>query len=183
MAKEENPTTNAVLGLLAAGAIIGIALVAPGVPGAIVKLGKQFRRYERKRLRQIVKRLADQEVISFKQEGEETIVKITEKGKQKILKFDIDKLQIREPDSWDGRWRIVLFDVPETKKLAREALRRKLKELGFYQLQKSAFVYPYECKEEISFIRAVYEIKDCTKYVVVEELEEEDFFKSWFGVS
>ena len=165
MAKEENPTTKAVLSLLAAWAIIGIAVVAPGVPGAIVKLGRQFKRYERKRLRQIVKRLARQEVVSFKQEGEETIVKITEKGKQKILKFDIDNLQIKEPDTWDGKWRIVLFDVPETKKLAREALRRKLKELGFYQFQKSAFIYPFECKNVIDFIRVTYEIGDFVKYI------------------
>jgi len=182
MAEKESPTTDAVLNLLAAGAIIGIALVAPGVPGAIVKLGKQFSRYEKKRLRQIVKRLADQEVISFKQEGEETVVKITDKGKQKILKFDIDKLQIKKPDSWDGKWRIVLFDIPEDKKLAREALRRKLKELGFYQFQKSAFIYPFECKDIIDFIRAIYEIKDNVKYVETEEIEEEGFFRDWFSV-
>ena len=135
-----------------------------------------------KRLRQIVKRLADQEVISFKQKGEETVVKITEKGKQKILRFNIDNLQIKQPRKWDGKWRIVIFDIPEYKKKAREALRWKLKELGFYQLQKSAFLYPFECKDEITFITANYEIKNDTKYIVAEEIEEEEFFKSWFGV-
>ena len=182
MAKEENPTTKAVLSLLAVGAIIGIAVIAPGVPGAIMKLGRQFKKYERKRLRQIVKRLARQEVISFKQEGEETIVKITEKGKKKILRFDIDNLQIKEPDIWDGKWRVVLFDVPETKKLAREVLRRKLKELRFYQFQKSAFIYPFECRDVIDFIRATYEIGDFVKYIETKDLEEEEFFRDWFGL-
>lgn len=183
MASEENPRVNMVLGLIAAGAILTLAIVAPGVPGALVKLGRQFKKYNKKRLRQIVKRLSDQELISFREGREDTIVTLTEKGKLKALKFNIDNLKIAEPVRWDGKWRIVLFDIPESKKAGRETLRRKLKELGFYQFQKSAFIHPFECKDEVSFIRANFEIKDYVKYLVVSQLEEEDFFKNWFGLS
>lgn len=180
--KEENPKVNIVLGLLAAGAILAVAIIAPGVPGAIVKLSRQFKKYNKRRLRQIVKRLSDQELISFRKEGGDTVVTLTEKGKLKTLKFNIDNLKIKEQERWDGRWRIVLFDIPESKKVAREALRRKLKELGFFRLQKSAFVYPFGCKNEIDFIRSVYEVKDNVKYLEVSKIEEESFLRDIFGI-
>ena len=56
----------------------------------------------------------------------------------------------------DGEWRIVIFDIPEKFKKAREALRMKLKELGFLELQKSVFIFPYECEDEINFIVEVF---------------------------
>lgn len=183
VAEIENPKVEIILVLLAAGAILTLALIAPGVPGAIYKLSKQFKRYPKKRLRQIIKRIADQELVSFKEEGGEVTVKLTEKGKLKVLKYNIDNLKIEPPEKWDEKWRIVLFDIPEAKKVARNALRRKLKDLGFYQFQKSAFIYPFECKNEISFIRANYEVKNYVKYIVAAQLEEENFFKSWFGVN
>jgi DNA-binding transcriptional regulator PaaX len=37
---------------------------------------------------------------------------------------------------WDEKWRIVAFDIPEKFKTGRDALRRKLKEVGFHELQK-----------------------------------------------
>lgn len=182
MSDKENPTTNLVLGLVAAGAMLAVAVVAPGVPGAMLKLGRQFKKYDKRRLRQVVKRLSRQELISFRQEGRDTVVTLSEKGRARTLRFDVDNLKIKEPDAWDEKWRIVLFDIPESKKLARDAFRRKLKELGFYQFQKSAFIYPFECRNEIDFVRSIYEINDYTKYLIAEELEDEEFFKGWFGV-
>src|SRR3990167_2211250 len=55
-------------------------------------------------------------------------------------------------EKWDKKWRVVIFDIPEKSRMARDALRRKLKELEFRELQKSVFVHPYECKKEIDFI-------------------------------
>ena len=171
-----------VLNLLTAGAVITVGIIAPGIPWAIVKLGKEFKQYNKKRLRQIVKRLSDQELISFQQEGKDTIITLSEKGRLKVLKFDVDNIRIKEPVVWDGKWRIVVFDIPEHKKKAREILRKKLKELGFYQFQKSTFLYPFECKDEISFLRANLEVVGYTKYLVVDEIEESEFFEKWFGI-
>lgn len=32
-------------------------------------------------------------------------------------------------------------------------MRKELKRMSFYQLQKSVFIYPFQCKDEIEFIR------------------------------
>jgi len=180
--EQENPTVDVVLRLLAAGALLTVAVVAPGVPWAIARLSRDFKKYNKRRLRHVVKRLADQEVIGFSERSGETTVTLTEKGKLKMLKFDLDNMSIQEPDDWDGKWRLVVFDIPEYKKAAREMLRRKLKHLGFFKLQKSTFVHPFDCKDEIIFLKSVFEIGDYVKFMIVEEIEEEEFLKNWFGL-
>src|SRR3989344_4593151 len=60
--------------------------------------------------------------------------------------------EIKKPARWDKLWRLVIFDIPEEERTGRMALAAKLKELGFYPLQKSVFIHPYECKDEIDFI-------------------------------
>lgn len=74
---------------------------------------------------------------------------LTPEGKKLYDQNNLDKITISRPDVWDGKWRIVIFDVPEEFRSVRNVLRRKLKGLGFTLIQKSAFCCPYPCKEEI----------------------------------
>ena len=53
---------------------------------------------------------------------------------------------------WDKKWRIVIFDIPQELHKNRNYFRNKLKYLGFYMLQKSVFVIPYPCEEELGLI-------------------------------
>ena len=61
---------------------------------------------------------------------------------------------------WDKKWRLVIFDIPEKKKPAREALREKLKDLGFAKLQDSVWVTPFPCENEIKLIKLVFNLSD-----------------------
>jgi DNA-binding transcriptional regulator PaaX len=47
---------------------------------------------------------------------------------------------------------LVIFDIPEAYRKHRVAFRNKLKQLGFAQFQKSVWIHPYECENEISFL-------------------------------
>ncbi len=74
-----------------------------------------------------------------------------------MLAYDLDKISLKK-NSWDGIWRLVIFDIPDDQKKAREALRQKIKEMGFYSLQKSVFITPYECENEIDFVCSIFDI-------------------------
>ncbi|HXK41067.1 MAG TPA: CRISPR-associated endonuclease Cas2 [Candidatus Paceibacterota bacterium] len=100
-------------------------------------------------------------------------IKISGSGIERIRRFDFDNLRIEPMRKWDKRWRIVLFDIPDTKKVAREALRRKLKELGFQRLQKSVFVCPWECVDEIIFLRKFFEIEPYVSIILAEAIDNE----------
>lgn len=51
---------------------------------------------------------------------------------------------------WDKKWRIVIFDIPQELHNKRNIFRARLKSLGFYMIQKSVFVFPYPCEEELA---------------------------------
>lgn len=51
---------------------------------------------------------------------------------------------------WDGRWRIVIFDIKEKTRLLREGLRRKLLSLGFGRWQRSVYISPHPIEEEMN---------------------------------
>lgn len=50
---------------------------------------------------------------------------------------------------WDKKWRLILFDIPVEMEKQRQAFRKKLKHIDCYMIQKSVFVFPYPCHEEI----------------------------------
>lgn len=63
----------------------------------------------------------------------QVILKLTELGQEALgPKFDENK--------WDGKWRIVIFDIPEDKRGIRDLFRRRLKSWGFQNWQQSVWV-------------------------------------------
>jgi DNA-binding transcriptional regulator PaaX len=83
-------------------------------------------------------------------ENKEKYYELTDCGRQIVKKNFYLDFKVKKPDSWDGLWRVVIFDVPEKFRQSRDILRRKLTESNFYQIQKSGYVYPYECTKEVS---------------------------------
>ena len=79
----------------------------------------------------------------------------TKKG-EKWRKQTLRKYFGLRVDRWDGKWRIVIFDIPQKLHTKRVSFTRKLKQLGFYPIQKSVYVLPYFCEEEVgSFVGAL----------------------------
>lgn len=105
------------------------------------------------------------------------------RGRQVALTYKFDELQIKKPSRWDRKWRLVMFDIPHVKKRARDALRNKLRELGFYQLQKSVFIYPYPCENEIDFIAEVFNIRRHILLITANDFEGSDKLQYYFGLS
>ncbi|HEY9584814.1 MAG TPA: hypothetical protein VJI33_04565 [Candidatus Paceibacterota bacterium] len=72
--------------------------------------------------------------------------KITAQGKTRLNSLTLESEDALVPQTWDGFWRIILLDLPETRKSERESLRYLLKKAGFMCLKNSAWIspYPYE---------------------------------------
>jgi|SRR3989344_2243922 len=71
---------------------------------------------------------------------------------------------------WDGRWRVIIFDIPQEFHNERNSLRKKLKNLGFYMLQKSVFVFPYPCEEELGDLCSSLNIDEYIDILVAESV-------------
>ena len=69
--------------------------------------------------------------------------RLTQKGRQKLASLKLDSKNSLANPNWDGKWRIVLLDLPEERKAERESLRYLLKKAGFTRLKNSAWVSPF----------------------------------------
>ena len=142
--------------VLAAVALLALTAVAATAPNVLSLLGNTIPKRKAQNAFYGLKRRGLVEFISEK-DGKET-VKLTIKGRSKVKEMDLDAITIKMPKKWDEKWRIVIFDIPNRHTAAREALREKLKELGFCSLQKSVWAYPYPCEEEILFVENAFEV-------------------------
>lgn len=100
-------------------------------------------------------------------------VKITEYGKSIIKDFEISEMKLDRSGPWDGKWRIVMFDVPIQLNNSRLAFTEKLKELGFMMVQKSVWVCPYKCEEQIRVLRKFYGIEQFVTLIVADDVEDQ----------
>ncbi len=105
-------------------------------------------------------------------------VKITRMGEDVVREIDVDSLELKKQGNWDGKWRVVIFDVPVKQNRSRLAFSDKIKELGFVMVQKSVWAYPYECYEELMILRKYFNVERFVSYFEATEIEDE---REWRG--
>ncbi len=121
---------------------------------------------DRKRLYQLLRRLRAKGLIKvIKHANGVEKIQIDEKGKKRWLQYQFNDLKLKSLKRWDKKWRIVLFDIPESQKHLRDSLRKKIQKMGFLEFQKSVFIYPYPCEDEINFVINFFNIEDYVYYL------------------
>lgn len=175
--------TQVALCVLAVASMPALIFVAAAM-GNAVQLFRQFdvaKKFNDKQIKRAMYHLRQERLIEYVTERSgKSIVRITRKGKNYLRAFTIDLIQIKKPAKWDGKWRLVMFDIPIRFTKGREALRFHLKELDFYQFQKSAWIYPYPCEDEIIFIANFYGIGKYVEVLTVDSMLREVKAKKHF---
>ncbi len=130
------------------------------------------REYERQKARrhfsQFIRYLEEKGYIKVKNlEGTKGIL-LTQKGTERVLQT---RRKIKEKKKRkDGKWIMIIFDIPEERKGTREFLRDALVDLGYEQFQKSVWVCPYDVYEETEEAIRSYRIIPYVKLFLIEEL-------------
>ncbi|MBI4022823.1 hypothetical protein HY375_01515 [Candidatus Berkelbacteria bacterium] len=86
-------------------------------------------------------------------------VTVTSKTRLFLPAFEEESLELERPKRWDGRWRVVIWDVPEKRREDRDRLRATLTRLGFVHIQHSAWICPWPCRDEIDWLRERYKLE------------------------
>lgn len=102
--------------------------------------------YKKETLHSVICRLAKERWLRKKRLGSGVAVSLTKKGWEFLAeKFPLTRRGLK----WDGRWRVVIFDINEKERRQRAVLRQYLKFLGFGQLQESVWLSPFPVEEEL----------------------------------
>jgi DNA-binding transcriptional regulator PaaX len=160
--------------------IVGIGIVAPNVLSAMKKMGL----ITHPRQIESIKRSRDKLVNKGLLENKNGQLKITEHGKRYLFKclFLGENKELNKKKKWDGKWRVLIFDIPETRRFDRDSIRYALVSIGFMRLQDSVWVYPYNCEDLISLLKADTETGEDVLYMIVEALENDGPIKKYFGL-
>lgn len=150
------PMRNLILRTLAAGGIMSVALVAPKTLSLLKMLdrGAANRKNLYRRITQAITRLEHSGLVQTSGRHGRRDVALTESGHAVIKTIYTSEYSIPEPAFWDGKWRVVMFDIREKRRKTRSQLRSLLSSAGFLRLQDSVWIYPYPCDDFIGLVRA-----------------------------
>jgi|SRR3989338_8084217 len=98
---------------------------------------------ERYAITRSLKGLREAGLIEHISSPQNEYARLTSEGKKKVHSLELDSDTTLVNTSWDGFWRIILLDLPESRKSERESLRYLLKKAGFVCLKNSAWISPY----------------------------------------
>ena len=168
--------------LIVVGAVC-IAATSPYFIRNLMRAFKNAKKYDKKKVYDTFYILQKQGDIRIAKKNKQIYISLTEKGKRKAGWMQIDRLKIKRPKKWDRKWRIVIFDISHLKNLHRDAFRGKLKELGFFPLQKSVWVHPFRCRDEVVLLRNFFGLTEKEiRLILADKIEKDGELKRVFGV-
>ena len=178
-------TSKAILAVLAIGSVVFVGALAPNIFQVLRSFNiKRFDKFNEDSIRNSIYSLQRNGFIRIiKEKNGKTKVLLTNKGKNRIKEFSIETLTIKKHEHWDRKWRVVIFDIPVKFNDGRSALRYKMKELGFIYLQRSVWVFPYPCEDEILFIAKTYNVDSFIDVLLVDSFLKEDKLKKIFNLT
>ncbi|OHA64383.1 MAG: hypothetical protein A2842_00655 [Candidatus Wildermuthbacteria bacterium RIFCSPHIGHO2_01_FULL_48_25] len=141
----------------------------------------QRKKYPRKKFCDTFTRLHRKGLVAIEQQGHRVRVALTPEGKKLAGYMQIDRLEIKRPQKWDGMWRLILFDIPNLKNHQRNAFRGTLEELGFLPLQKSVWVHAFDCVAEIELLKDFFGLREEeVRFILAKNIGSDNLLRKHF---
>ncbi len=171
----KNRTKYLILETIKIAGVLSVALVAPNILSGLAKLGV----IATPRAGEIAKRSYTRMVAAGLVKFDGKFLRLTEKGK-----FELDRMSMAtiKPKKWDRKWRVLIFDIPDYRRSLRDKVRRTLRMIGFERLQDSVWIYPYDCEDHITLLKADFKVGKDMLYMVVDSLEGDSWLRKHFAL-
>lgn len=183
-------TPRGVLEALVIGGGIAAALAAgPTVFAVLAGAGFVFSADEkivRRKVKSSVQYLRRRKYITLVKNKDGMRISATRKGeaiiKAHLARRDLLK-PIERPARWDGKWRLVLFDIASDERTKRNAFRSMVRRLGAVMVQKSVWVHPFDCSEQIDLLRDAFTFSEKElRLVVADSIGDDRKYRMHFGI-
>ena len=171
--------------VLSAIAVSGVLLIAMAAPNALQLLGKYAKNKRRfpDETRSALSRLAKKGLVVFEETSGRKYARITPAGEQKLAREDaLLRFTSGVRRRWDGRYRLVMFDISERRKGARNRLASEMRSWGFLRLQDSVWLYPYDCEEIIALLKTNLLLGREVIYAIVEHMENDRWVRKHYNL-
>lgn len=134
--------------------------------GSLIRLLKEFGHNEQS-VRAAISRMYKQGWVDSRKEGNKSYYFLTERG---IDRMDEAAKRIFKlnPEKWDGKWRMLIYSIPEEKRNIRDELRKELMWSGFGSIANSSFISPNDLTKQVYLLIDKYDIKEYVHYFIAE---------------
>lgn len=179
------PIGKIILSVIGLTALVSVAVIAPNAVQILKIFGFPKKRFDRQKyhINTALKTLQRNGLIEIigKANGDKC-ARLTTEGKKTLVKFEIEGLLKHKPIKWDGKYRVVIFDIKEKTRFSRDDLRYMLIKFGFLRLQNSVWVYPYPCEGVINLLRTNLNLEkgDEVIYMTVDSIENDAWLRKEF---
>lgn len=170
----------AVLKTVSFSGVLSVALLTPNALQVLKQFGFAPRARQTEVIRRARERLLARGLLKYARNG---YLELTAKGESELACLERTNYQLPKPKRWDGKWRILIFDISEKRKWLRDRIRATLIAIGFKRLQYSVFIYPYDCEDVVALLKADFKIGKDLLYMIVDELESDRHLCDWFGLN
>ena len=151
--------------------LAGITIVAPNALQGLVPLLKKTP-VKASGYSRVLKELKRQGLVHITKSGGEIHYTLTPAGAYRLQEVIVDELVIPRPSNWDKRWRLVAFDIPIAQSRSRQKFVVKLQALNFTMLQKSLWVHPFPCFDQIEQLAGHYNVFRYCSLMEIDRLDE-----------
>lgn len=175
---KKNEIKKLILETVKVAGLVSVVVVAPNVVGAMAKVGLIRSPRQKDLVERSYQRLVRQGLLKF--EGKN--LRLTPKGEQALQLLEFRDYKQQKPLRWDGKWRILMFDIPEHRKGLRQKVRSTFVDLGFVRLQDSVWVYPYDCEDLVTLLKADFKVGKDILYIIADSIENDRTLRRQFNL-
>lgn len=177
--KKKRNIQQAVLATVAMAGIVAVGAIAGNAVQLLEYLPNES--YNLKyRMKSVASRLVAKKYAVWVERDGKKFLRLTPAGRA-AFEFEQAKVTLKnQKKKWDGRWRMVVFDIPERRRAVRLRLRAVMNEIGFVRLQDSVWVYPYDCEDFIALLKAELKIGKDVLYAIADTIEYDKGIRAHF---
>lgn len=150
---------------------VPVKSLEPGLPG-VAKYVAEFTRLTPKEIQPYIRYMKEKGWIAFSEFRGEFYFVVTSRGKKHWKKQQIPAELPKTPLK-DARWLVVMFDIPNKHKTARDKFRKQLLSWGFAKVMESTFVTPYDWATAVENVRMLFGIAPYVRLFRVASIERE----------
>jgi hypothetical protein len=178
--KKREDLQRIILKTVAAAGVLSIAVLAPNVLGAMAKIKMRPTKHATHSIYRSRNRLIEKGWLKRDKRG---LLLITSQGERALLTMQAFSEGLPKPKKWDGKWRMLMFDIPHRRGSLRDKVRNSLRAVGFVLFQRSVWIYPYDCEDFIALLKADFKIGKDMRYIIADSIEGDRMFRKHFSLA
>lgn len=132
--------------------------------GSLLRLLEEFG-HSGQSVRAAISRMNKQGWVQSRKEGNKSFYSLTPRGSRRV-KEAAKRIYKLQNEVWDGKWRMLIYSIPEDKRNIRDELRKELGWSGFGFLSNSCWVSPNDLKEQVYDMFERYDISQYVDFFV-----------------